>query len=309
MKIPHTTLEQWRVLQAIVEYGSFSKAAEALHRSQSSVSYMVANLQEQLGVDLLRIEGRRARLTDTGAELLRDASELVDSALKLEARALHLKQGWEPEIHFVVDGLFPRPLLTKALSEVAASCPQSRLQLKEVVMSGADEAIAGGEADVVISGGLPEGALGDPLMEVEFIAVASPTHPLHKLGRELSTEDLGPELQIVVRDSGTRNPRDDGWLGARRWTVSNGETKVALLKSGMGFGWQPLHTIEKELEEGSLKPLPLREGQRRKRTLYLVFPGQKKPGPGALKFAGILRECVSQYRSAANGAPSKALRR
>jgi DNA-binding transcriptional LysR family regulator len=60
MKIPRSTLEQWQVLQAIVECGGYAQAAEALHRSQSSVSYMVAKLQEQLGVELLEIDGRRA---------------------------------------------------------------------------------------------------------------------------------------------------------------------------------------------------------------------------------------------------------
>jgi DNA-binding transcriptional LysR family regulator len=297
MKIPRSTLEQWRVLQAIVEYGSFSKAAAALHRSQSSVSYMVSNLQEQIGVELLKIEGRKARLTETGVTLLRDAKDLVDGALRLEERAQHLKQGWEPQINFVVDSLFPRPLLAQALSQTAAGCPQSRVQLKEVILSGADEEIATGEADLVITANLPVGVLGDPLMEIEFVAVAYPDHALHKLGRELTSDDLAKELQIVVRDSGTRQPRDDGWLGAaHRWTVSSGETKSAILRAGMGFGWQPVHAIEQDLANGLLKPLPMREGQRRRRMLYLVFPKSKPVGPGARRLSEILRKCVSEYR-------------
>ena len=41
-------------------HGGFAQAAEALHRSQSSVSYTVARMQDQLGVPLLRIDGRKA---------------------------------------------------------------------------------------------------------------------------------------------------------------------------------------------------------------------------------------------------------
>src|SRR5258706_12700218 len=66
MRVPRSTLEQWSVLKAIVDHGGFAQAAEALHRSQSSVSYMVARLQEQLSVELLAIEGRKARLTEQG---------------------------------------------------------------------------------------------------------------------------------------------------------------------------------------------------------------------------------------------------
>ena len=91
--IPRTTLEQWSVLQAIVEHGSYAKAAEALHRSQSSISYMVARLQEQLGVELLAIEGRKARLTERGAVLLRRATELLADARRLEQLAGSLREG------------------------------------------------------------------------------------------------------------------------------------------------------------------------------------------------------------------------
>ncbi|WP_230369053.1 helix-turn-helix domain-containing protein [Paludibacterium denitrificans] len=57
MSLPKTTTEQWLVLQAIVEHGGFAQAAQALHRSQSSVSYAVSRLQEQLGVALLQPQG------------------------------------------------------------------------------------------------------------------------------------------------------------------------------------------------------------------------------------------------------------
>ncbi|MBZ4261165.1 LysR family transcriptional regulator, partial [Mycobacterium tuberculosis] len=48
-----TTLEQWALLEKVVELGSFARAAEETNRSQSSVSYNLALLQERLGVALL----------------------------------------------------------------------------------------------------------------------------------------------------------------------------------------------------------------------------------------------------------------
>jgi len=61
-----TTLEQWSLLERVVEAGSFAKAAEETNRSQSSVSYNLSLLQERLGVALLVPEGRRAVLTPAG---------------------------------------------------------------------------------------------------------------------------------------------------------------------------------------------------------------------------------------------------
>ncbi|MCL7652090.1 LysR family transcriptional regulator, partial [Klebsiella pneumoniae] len=64
-----TTLEQWALLEKVVELGSFARAAEETNRSQSSVSYNLALLQERLGVALLAPSGRRAVLAPAGAPL------------------------------------------------------------------------------------------------------------------------------------------------------------------------------------------------------------------------------------------------
>ena len=93
VKAPRVTLDQWRTLQAVVDHGGFAQAAEVLHRSQSSVSYTVARMQDQLGVPLLRIDGRKAVLTEAGGVLLRRSRQLVKQASQLEDLAHHMEQG------------------------------------------------------------------------------------------------------------------------------------------------------------------------------------------------------------------------
>lgn len=295
MAIPKTTLEQWAVLRAIVEHGSFAAAAETLHRSQSAISYAVARLQEQIGTPLLVIEGRKAQLTETGKSLLKRANNLLSDAQHLEELARSMSKGWEPEIRLVADLAFPTPLLLQALERFAPRCPNTRVQLKEVVLSGADEAVLAGEADIVIGGRVPVGHLGDPLLQVEFIAVAHHQHPLHLLERELTTDDLARELQVVIRDSGTRAPIDSGWLGAaQRWTVSSMATSLAVVSAGLGFAWLPRHLLQTQLDSGELKPLPLKTGQRRFATLYLMFGRPQNIGPAAQQLAEVLREITQQ---------------
>lgn len=298
--IPRTTLEQWSVLQAIIEHGSYAKAAEALHRSQSSVSYMVAKLQEQLGVELLAIEGRKAQLTAQGAVLLNRAKELLADAQRLEQLAGSLRIGREPEVRLAADVVFPTQLLLDALARFAAIAPATRVQLREVVLSGADEALFDQTADLVIGSEVPAGFLGDVLVEVEFMAVARPDHPLHQLGREITVGDLALGQQIVIRDSGTRNPRDSGWLGAaKRWTVTGADTSISLVAGGLGFAWLPCHLIQPYIEAGTLKALPLREGQRRRVPLYLIFAQSELAGPATRELAQVLREAVARSNEAA----------
>jgi DNA-binding transcriptional LysR family regulator len=295
MRIPKTTLEQWRVLQAIVDHGGFAQAAEALHRSQSAVSYAVARLQEQLGIDLLVIEGRKARLTGHGKALLATAGELLADAQRLEGLAASLTEGWEPEIRVVVDVVFPNALLLQVLSAFMRIAPQTRIQLKEVVLSGAEEALQAQEADVVIGTRVPSTHLGDHLLDIQFIAVAHPDHALHRLGRALDSEDLRRELQVVLRDSGTVKPRDEGWLGAaQRWTVTSLQTSVSMVAAGLGFAWLPKHLIADQLAAGTLLPLPLAEGGTRQVSLYLLFGKPGRPGRGATELAELIRQVVSR---------------
>ena len=49
------TLEQWQALQAVVDHGSYARAAEALHKSQSAVTYAVQKVESLLGVQAFEI--------------------------------------------------------------------------------------------------------------------------------------------------------------------------------------------------------------------------------------------------------------
>ncbi len=291
MIIPKVSLEQWRILQAVIDHGGFAQAAEKLHRSQSSVSYTVAKMQEQLGMPLLKIEGRKSKLTAAGELLLRRSRQLVSDASELEELARNLEQGWEPEVVLVVDAAFPSGYLMAALKHFVPVSRGTRVQLNEVVLSGADEALLEGRADLVIGAQVPQGYLGDQLIEVDFIAVAHPQHALHQLGRELTLDDLRRELQVVIRDSGIHLKRDMGWLGAaHRWTVTSIDKAVEALQSGLGFGWVPMHQVQNHIDQGRLKPLPVREGQRRSANLYMIFGHPEQIGPATQKLAQILRE-------------------
>jgi len=297
MKIPKSTLEQWQVLQAIVECGGYAQAAEALHRSQSSVSYMVAKLQEQLGVELLEIDGRRARLTTSGEALLRKARVLLDDAFQLEELAQRLNAGWESEVHFAVDSLFPIELLMQILNEFEPLARHTRVNLQETILSGAEDILREKKADIVITNYVPSGYLGDQLLDVEFIAVAHPAHPLHGLGRSLDEDDLARHLQIVVRDSGSGGGRT-GWLSqSQRWTVTNPHTRLDMICGGLGFGWMASHKIAAQIDAGLLKPLPLRVGQKRKLSLSLIIANAERPGPAACQLVAIIRSVIGRHCS------------
>ncbi|GAC1627121.1 MAG: LysR family transcriptional regulator [Nevskia sp.] len=288
-----TSLEQWAVLAAIVDQGGFAPAAAVLHKSQSAVSYAMAQLQEALDLPLLEVEGRKSVLTAHGATLLNRARHLLRDLETLEALARNLKQGWEAQLRLVVDVAFPRERLLSIVAELQQLCPNTQMQLSDAVLSGAEEAITDNGADVVVTAHLPPGVLGEFLLNINFIAVASPGHPLLQLERALTMEDLERHAQVVVRDSGIRHPRNEGWLGAhRRCTVSSMEASLATVRAGLGYAWLPEHLTAECLRSGELRALPLEVGAMRTVPLHLVLVRPDLAGPAARTAV----ECFQRHR-------------
>jgi DNA-binding transcriptional LysR family regulator len=282
VNLPKTTLEQWAVLAAVVDEGGFAQAASVLNRSQSAISYTVARLQESLDLALLVVEGRKSVLTPYGQTLLARARVLVKELGTLEALARSLKQGWESELKLIVDAAFPRARLLNIVAELQSSCPSTQMQLADVVLSGAEQAITEGSGDLVVTSRVPPGYLSDWLLDVKFVAVARADHPLFKLGRELTTDDLAHHVQAVVRDSGSSNPRDEGWLGAeRRFTVSSMDASLATILAGLAYAWLPDHMLAEQLHSGALRRLPLVSGASRNVSLHIVLVHPNVLGPAA----------------------------
>jgi DNA-binding transcriptional LysR family regulator len=280
MAMAKTSLEQWAVLAAVVDAGGFAQAALALNRSQSAVSYAVSRLQESLALPLLVVEGRKSVLTPHGRTLLKRARSLLKDLDTLEQLARSLQQGWEPELKLVVDAAFPRPVLLGIIAELQRSCPSTQIQLADVVLSGAEDAITAGTADVVVTSRVPPGFLGDWLLDVKFVAVAGADHALFDLKRELTPDDLVRHVQAVVRDSGVAHPRDEGWLGSeRRFTVSGMEAALATILAGLAYGWLPEHLLAEGLRSGTLQRLPLAAGSSRNVSLQIVLARPDLLGP------------------------------
>lgn len=289
-------LDQWRSFIAVVDAGGFAQAAQAVHKTQSSVSYAVRKIEQQLNVTLFERVGRRAELTPAGQVLYRRAKLLVEQAAAVERGARQLGPDWDPELRIAVEIIYPTWALLKSLERFGQAQPQTRVQLYETVLGGSDEALYQRRVDLALTPHLPQGFAGDPLMRVRFIAAAAPAHPLHALGRPLSLADLREHRHLFIRDTAVAQPRDSGgWEGAeQRWTVSNKATQIAAACLGLGFAWFPEHAIRDELRAGRLKPLPMREGGERFGQMYLVFAEPDEPTPSALRMAQILREDVAQ---------------
>lgn len=256
-----TTLEQWALLEKVVELGSFARAAEETNRSQSSVSYNLALLQERLGVALLAPSGRRAVLTPAGELLLNQVKPLLQAFAYVETHAATLRNGARTRLDLVVDSIFPRQRLFAILRQFQQRYPQTQVRLTEVLENLDDESAARTEADVMVLTRRQDiTGRGEWLMNIDFIAVAHRDHPLAALDGPLEDSALAPWPLVRIADQGgdSQAPRD-------AWTFSTIDAAIDAVMYQVGFGWLPEERIRPHLDQGVLKRLPLSHGARARR--------------------------------------------
>ncbi len=242
-----TTLEQWALLDKVVEEGSFARAAESAHRSQSSVSYNLALLQERLGVALLETQGRRAVLTPAGELLLAQVRPLLSAFSWVEAHAATLRDGVRTRIDLVVDNIFPRETLFAILREFQRQHPSTQVQLTEVLESQSDVIAAHSSADLLVLSRREDSlGRGEWLMNVNFVAVAHRDHPLAQMPGPIGEEALGRFARIRLAGGQTQSPGG----APEQWVFSTVDAAIEAVMHQVGYGWLPEARIAGPLSQG-----------------------------------------------------------
>ncbi len=84
--------DKLRIFHAVAEAGSFTKAGEALHSSQSAVSRQIIALEENLGLTLFHRHARGLKLTEQGELLHKTTSDIFTSLSIIEGKLLDTKK-------------------------------------------------------------------------------------------------------------------------------------------------------------------------------------------------------------------------
>ena len=221
--IPTISLEQWRALVAVVDDGGYAPAAEAIHKSQSTVTYAVQQIEKLLGVKAFRLEGRKAVLTPAGRMLYSRARVLLDEASSLERAAQRNSAGWEAEITIAVEIIFPTWLLLKCLDRFGREAPNTRIEVIETVLGGAPEALL----EQARTRNCHRAIDAASLTAGRSIFARSP----------VDADDA--ELLLIGRRRGEQQPRIRS-LGSQNLTAASGIERVDLALTPLGFSGESL---------------------------------------------------------------------
>ncbi|MGE0500123.1 MAG: LysR substrate-binding domain-containing protein [Rhizobiaceae bacterium] len=175
---PHLDSDLLRTFVTIADTGNFTRAADALGRTQSAVSMQVRKLEESLGDALFARGSRGVTLTRKGDQLLPNARRIVsllnETAASLDAPPL------DGKVRIGIPEEYGDTVLSRALAAFDARHPQVEITVRYARSSAQMAAIAAGELDLAVVFEWQEVSDGEVLMTDPTIWVTSETHHRHE---------------------------------------------------------------------------------------------------------------------------------
>jgi molybdate transport repressor ModE-like protein len=271
------------LLQAVSQTGSFAAAARELGLVPSAVTYRIRQIEDALDVLLFDRSSRQARITDAGAELLREGARLLQEIDAVANRVKRVATGWESQLTIAVDTAVSSVTmmeLTQAFFELA---PTTRVRLCEEALTGTLEALTSGLADlaigIVAEPGTTAGIHSQPLGDVLFVYAVAPHHPLAKAKEPISDELMQRHRAIAVADSVKQGERATFGLlaGQDVFTVATMRAKLDAQLRGLGGGFVPEPMARPYIERGALV---VKEVARKTRMARLSYAWRTSASPG-----------------------------
>jgi len=224
MTVDPTLVNGLGVLAAVVDAGSFVRAAQSLGITQSGVSRAVARLEQQVGVRLLHRTPRAVTLTEEGARLHAEVTPLLERIDDAATAATGAKAAVRGRLRVNVDAAFGHFVLSPHLGKFLAKHPD--LSLEYVVRDRLGDLDAG-DFDVAIRYGYPQASslTCRLLFETRVLTCASPSYlARHTEPRHPKDLERGEHTYIQFRDPSTGRPF--------AWELQRGTTRVPVRVNG-----------------------------------------------------------------------------
>lgn len=278
-------MDRFDALQAfarVVEAGSFTKAAQTLHMSKTTVTQLVQQLEARLRVKLLNRTTRQVKITPDGAayyeRVVRLLADLEDADTSLSS-ALASPKG---RLRVDVPSPLARLILMPALPAFHARYPEIQLDMG---VSDRVVDLIGDNVDCVLRGG----EVTDPSLIVRHVGdlrlgvYAAPSY-LERAGTPVHPDELTDNTHhrtvgFLRSRSGKVAPipmrRGDEHIevqGRYVVAVDDGNAYLAAGVAGMGILWLPQYMAEAHVADGELVPL-FEDGWRfEAMPMYVAFP-------------------------------------
>lgn len=256
--------EQVPLFLTVLDSGSFSAAARRLGRVPSAVSMAMGQLEVELGLQLFDRTGREPRPTAAALALEPQARLLAQQLQLLNQQAQALHEGLEQRLTLAIAPELLTTDWTQALRPVVEQYPSLVVEVLAAPQDDALNMLHTGRAQLALVFERPAMDAREDFCEQgheTLVAVMSPQHPWCALQSEgvlpaLDMSQLATMRQVLVasRDLSLRDTRFV--FSHKLWRADNHAAALALIASGLCWGWLPQSLVEAQIARGELLRIP-----------------------------------------------------
>lgn len=276
-------MDRFDAMQAfarVVEAGSFTKAAETLHMSKTTVTQLVQQLEARLRVKLLNRTTRKVNVTADGAAYYQRVIKLLADMEDAETSLPGASVSPRGRLRVDVPSPFARLILIPALPEFHARYPDIQIDMgvSDRIVDIIDENV-----DCVVRGGelLDQSLMARKVADLQLGVFAAPDY-LARSGTPMHPQELEDSHHRVVAFLWARTGKPMPYAlhndkqslqikGRHVLAVDDGNAYLAAGLAGMGALWLPRYMSDAPVARGELVPL-FEDWQLESMPLYIAYP-------------------------------------
>jgi LysR family transcriptional regulator for metE and metH len=229
-----------RLVSAVAEVGSLTRAGERLHLTQSALSHQLRDIESRLGAALFLRVGKRLVLTPAGERLLTSARDVLDRLERTERDIREMGRERAGLLRLTTECYTCYHWLPALLTRYRRRFPRVEVRIVVDATRRPVEALLAGRVDLaLVSSPVRDRRIAvTPVFEDELMVIAAPTHPFAKR-THVRPADIHGETLLVYPPREESSVLNDvllpaGAVPARVEEVMLTEAIMELVKAGLG---------------------------------------------------------------------------
>lgn len=252
------------IVQQVDKQGSLTAAAGTLHVTQSALSHTMRKLEQQLGTEIWRREGRNLQLTQAGQYLLAVANRVLPQLDLAEERLGQFAQGERGSLRIGMECHPCYQWLLKIVSPYLSAWPDVDVDVKQKFQFGGIGALFGYEIDLLVT---PDplykpGLKFEPVFDYEQVLVVNKDHRLATVDYA-RPQDIDREVLISYPvdidrlDIYNQFLLPAGIAPRRHKAIETTDIMMQMVASGRGVAALPRWLVEEYAEKLDVVPVKL----------------------------------------------------
>ena len=250
--------------KAIVEEGGFTKAAKRLNYTQSTITFQIGQLEQELSAKLFERIGRRMVLTKAGERLIPYVEDVLNSVDRLQNFEEDLTS-WKGDLKIGIGETLLSYKIPPILKVFHEQAPNTRLFLRSMNCYDIRDELIAGSLDMGVFyhdiGGVGTNLVTKPLKAYKMALIASPTikesfSDFITPNQKIPIPFLINEPNCIFRQIFEQYLREKSILMDHTIELWSIQTIKQLVQNDVGITYLPKFAVEQELKQGTLSEIP-----------------------------------------------------